>query len=74
MGAMGVDEYRAKWFGETLEQARKNAASAEQRDGVMSWQRRESGPDVQRMGPQAEKIWREAERRYLDGQDADPPD
>ena len=24
MGAMGVDEYRAKWFGETLEQARKN--------------------------------------------------
>ena len=24
MGAMGVDEYRAKWYGETLEQARAN--------------------------------------------------
>lgn len=24
MGAMGVDEYRAKWYGETIEQARKN--------------------------------------------------
>ena len=23
MGAMGVDEYRAKWYGETLEQARQ---------------------------------------------------
>ncbi len=24
LGAMGVDEYRAKWYGETLEQARRN--------------------------------------------------
>lgn len=24
MGAMGVDEYRAKWYSETIEQARKN--------------------------------------------------
>ncbi len=24
IGAMGVDEYRAKWYGETIEQARKN--------------------------------------------------
>lgn len=24
MGAMGVDEYRAKWYGETLEEAKKN--------------------------------------------------
>ena len=24
MGALGVDEYRAKWRGETLEEARKN--------------------------------------------------
>lgn len=24
IGAMGIDEYRAKWYGETIEQARKN--------------------------------------------------
>ncbi len=29
MGAMGVDEYRAKWRGETLEEARKNLPAQE---------------------------------------------
>lgn len=33
MGAMGVDEYRAKWYGETKEEARKNLP--DQTGGIM---------------------------------------
>ena len=29
MGAMGVAEYRAKWYGETLEQAQQNLPAQE---------------------------------------------
>lgn len=29
MGALGIDEYRAKWYGETLEEARKNLPTQE---------------------------------------------